>query len=81
MTIDDLRRILAACAGEDENTGLAGGFGALSFTDLGYDSLAVMEIAARIKQEFRVTITDDEILELATPQALLVRVNGLRAAA
>jgi minimal PKS acyl carrier protein len=77
MTIDDLRRVLTACAGEDETISLSGDYLELAFTDLGYDSLAMMEIAARINQEYSVHVSDDEITELATPQAVLDRVNYL----
>ncbi|MFC8365545.1 acyl carrier protein [Streptomyces griseorubiginosus] len=77
MTLDDLRRILAECAGSEE------GFDAPAedvldslFEDLGYDSLALMETTARIKQEFGVHIPDDEITEVETPRALIDLVNG-----
>jgi minimal PKS acyl carrier protein len=81
MNLDDLRRILRECAGSDE--GLEAGESALEtrFDDLGFDSLALIESAARIQQEFGVTIPDDEIGELATPRALLTLVNSRLTAA
>ncbi|MER6084036.1 acyl carrier protein [Streptomyces sp. NPDC001833] len=81
MTLDDLRRILRECAGFDE--GLADDAAALdaAFEDLGYDSLALMESAARIQKEFGVVIPDDEITEVETPRALLGLVNGSLTAA
>ncbi|MQY36693.1 Actinorhodin polyketide synthase acyl carrier protein [Streptomyces sp. RB17] len=83
MNLDDLRRILVECAGSEE--GLAAPEGDVldaSFEDLGYDSLALMETAARINQEFGVSIPDDEITEVETPRALLALVNeGITAAA
>ncbi|GAB3497753.1 acyl carrier protein [Amycolatopsis cihanbeyliensis] len=71
MTIDDLRRILAECAGEDENGDLGGDILDRPFADLGYDSLALMETAARITREFGVTIADDDVIGLSTPRELL----------
>jgi minimal PKS acyl carrier protein len=77
MDIDTLRRILVACAGEDEAAGLAGDILDVPFADLGYDSLALMESAARIKQEYGVDISDDILAELETPRAVLDLVNGV----
>ncbi len=75
MTIDDFRRILIDCAGEadaelSENLLDAG------FDEIGYDSLALMESAARIRQEFGVTIPEDMIHDLETPRQVLDFVNG-----
>jgi minimal PKS acyl carrier protein len=77
MNAADLRRILTACAGEDESISLSGDYLDLEFTDLGYDSLALMEIAARINQEYAVAVSEHEMTELATPRAVLDRVNDL----
>jgi act minimal PKS acyl carrier protein len=71
MTIDDLRRILAECAGEDESGDLHGDILDTSFSDLGYDSLALMETATRIKHEFGVEISDEDIAVVETPRLLL----------
>lgn len=71
MTIDDLRRILAQCAGEDESGSLNGDILDTSFTDLGYDSLALMETAAKIKQEFGVQIAEEDLATVHTPRVLL----------
>jgi act minimal PKS acyl carrier protein len=76
MDLDDLRRILVACAGEDDGTDLSGDILATTFEELGYDSLALMESAARIKQEFGVDLTDEDVAEVGTPSALLALVNG-----
>jgi act minimal PKS acyl carrier protein len=75
MTIADLRRILTECAGEDESVDLAGTIDETPFRELGYDSLALMETAARIKQEFGVQIPDEEIIEVDTPGEMLALVN------
>ncbi len=81
MTVDDLRRILADCAGEEEGFSLSGDIRHASFGDLGYDSLALMEIAARIDHEYAVSLGEEEINERTTAQELLEKVNGLRQAA
>ncbi|HEY9474890.1 MAG TPA: acyl carrier protein [Mycobacteriales bacterium] len=76
LTVEDLRRILTSCAGESDT--VAGGVDILDtdFDDLGYDSLALMETAARIHQEFGVLIPDEDIVALTTPRALLTLVNS-----
>lgn len=71
VTIDDLRRILTEAAGEDESVDLHGDILDTPFADLGYDSLALMETAARIKREFGVEIPDEDIAVVETPRVLL----------
>lgn len=71
MNVDDLKRILVECAGEDETVDLGGDILDKPFADLGYDSLALMETAARIKQEYGVGISDEEIAGVQTPRVLL----------
>lgn len=81
MTIDDVRRILVECAGAVDGVDTAGNFAQWSFEDMGYDSLALMEAVAHIKQEFGVVVPDEDILEARTPQELADLVNGLAARA
>ncbi|MGW3290684.1 acyl carrier protein [Streptomyces sp. NPDC001002] len=78
MTIDDLRRILAECAGEDEAVDLGGDILDATFADLGYDSLALMETAARIEREFGVAVPEDEFTGTATPRAVLRALDAAR---
>jgi act minimal PKS acyl carrier protein len=81
MTIDDLRKILVACAGAADGAALDGDIRDVDFDELGYDSLALMETAARIKSDFGVTIPDERIAELRTPGEILDLVNTSAAAA
>jgi minimal PKS acyl carrier protein len=75
MSIDDLRGILVACAGGDEVDAVHGDISDVSFEDLGYDSLALMETAAKLGLEHGVVISDDEITEMRTPRELLDKIN------
>ncbi|MFI7012204.1 acyl carrier protein [Streptomyces sp. NPDC050145] len=77
MNIDDLRRILVECAGDDGTGSLDGDILDTPFADLGYDSLALMETASRIKQEFGVVILDEDIATVETPRVLLRIVSDL----
>ncbi|MEU7587825.1 acyl carrier protein [Micromonospora sp. NPDC049230] len=76
FAVDDLRRILIACAGESE-ADLSGDISDRQFDDLGYDSLALMETAARIEQDYGVRIPDEQIVELDTPRAVVNVVNAV----
>jgi act minimal PKS acyl carrier protein len=75
MTLEDLRRILADCAGDDDSVDVQGDIADTPFTDLGYDSLALLETTARIEQEFGVAIPEDLIATLDTPRGLLAAVE------
>ncbi|MFC3350725.1 acyl carrier protein [Streptomyces echinoruber] len=75
MTLEDLRRILAECAGEGDFLDPRVDIADTSFTDLGYDSLALLETAARIEQEFGVSLPEDLIATLDTPRSLLAAVR------
>jgi act minimal PKS acyl carrier protein len=67
FTIDDLKRIMRQCAGEDESVGLDG---------LGYDSLALLETASRTEREFGVKLPEELMGDVATARDYLSFVNG-----
>ncbi|RMI36408.1 acyl carrier protein [Streptomyces triticirhizae] len=71
LTIEVLAQILNESAGEGEDPGPDGGFADVPFSDLGYDSLAVLETAGRLRRDYGVHLTDDEVSEAGTPQSLL----------
>ncbi|GII78901.1 actinorhodin polyketide synthase acyl carrier protein [Sphaerisporangium rufum] len=75
FTLDDMRQIMTGCAGVPDSVDLTGDIGDLTFTDLGYDSLAVLEMAARIQQRLDIPIPDDAVGEMKTPQAAVDYVN------
>lgn len=74
LTLDELRRIVLEAAGEPEGRDLDGDLGATTFGELGYESLALMEVAARIQQEFGVEVEDAELPGM-TPGELVDQVN------
>ncbi|EGX60531.1 phosphopantetheine-binding protein [Streptomyces zinciresistens K42] len=81
LTAERLFGILRECAGEEESvTGREGVLDA-DFTELGYDSLALLETAARVSQECRVEIPEEELADVRTPAAFLAAVNRLLAVA
>jgi act minimal PKS acyl carrier protein len=76
ITLDDLRRILVQSAGAEEGVDVQGDILDVEFADLGYDSLALLETAARITQEYRVTLDDTAATSARTPRELLRLVNA-----
>ncbi|GGL70754.1 hypothetical protein GCM10010129_12830 [Streptomyces fumigatiscleroticus] len=76
LGIEDLRRILVACAGADEGAELTDAALDTPFEELGYDSLALMETAAAIQQEFGIELPDEDVAGARTPRALLRLANG-----
>ncbi|GAA3343130.1 acyl carrier protein [Amorphoplanes nipponensis] len=76
FTIEDLKRIMRACAGEDESVDLDGDIGELTFDQLGYDSLALLETASRVQRELRVALPDEALGDVETPAQFVAFVNG-----
>ncbi|MGW7818232.1 acyl carrier protein [Streptomyces puniciscabiei] len=76
FSLDRLRTILRDCSGEPENGDLDGDVAAITFEDLGYDSIALLETLSRIEQELGVAMDEAPMEELTTPQALVDYVNG-----
>jgi act minimal PKS acyl carrier protein len=77
LTLDDLRKILRDCAGEDEGVDLDGDIVDTQFLTLGYDSLAVLEAANQIERAYGVKFSDDILTEVDTPRVLLDLSNKL----
>lgn len=76
MTFDELRTMMREAAGEGDGVDLDGDILQTPFAELEFDSLALMEVAARIKQEHGIEITDEVLGDLKTPQMMLDHVNA-----
>lgn len=74
--LNDLQRILQAGAGGEQDFALDEATLDEAFTDLGYDSIALLETAARITREYGVTIEDDALVDTITPRRLIELVNA-----
>ena len=75
LTLTDLKTILRAVAGEDEAISLDGDILDTPFTDLGYDSLALLETAGRITRDYGVALSEEDVDNSETPRSLLDRIN------
>lgn len=76
VELSDLRRILREGAGAEQGVDLDGEILDTTFEDLGYDSLALMETAARLSREFGAVIGDEAIVTAMTPRHLLSLLNS-----
>lgn len=79
FTLDDLKAIMRRAACAEDASRLDGDTADTSFADLGYDSLAVLDVAARIQEDFRVRMSDDLVERLVTPGDAVKVVNELLA--
>lgn len=75
FTLDDVRRIIRSCAGVDESVDLNGDVLDVEFAELGYDSLAVLELSARVQREYGVPMPDDAPSHMTTPREAITFVN------
>lgn len=72
FTIGELKEIMLSTAdGAESVLELADDFLDQPFGDLDFDSLAVLEIATRIQQDYHLAIPDEAVAELNTPRDVL----------
>lgn len=72
----DLARLLRESAGEERPGLLEGDVLDVSFSDLGYDSVAVLQLIGLIERERDVQLADETVTDAPTPRALLEVVNA-----
>ncbi|WP_326645672.1 acyl carrier protein [Streptosporangium sp. NBC_01755] len=73
--LDDLRELMRLSAGVDEDIDIEGDIVDTTFTNMNYDSLAVLELASRIERDWGVTVPDEVAAGLKTPREVLDHVN------
>ena len=76
FTLEDLKRVLLDAAGAPENGDLDGDILDLTFEDLGYDSIALLETVGCVERERGVSLEDSVVAEARTPRLFLEFVNG-----
>jgi act minimal PKS acyl carrier protein len=81
FTLEDLRRTLRECAGEDEQVTPRGDLLDRSFEELGYDSIALMTTTSKIELELDVRLPEGEVEFTDTLRDYLAFVNERLAAA
>ncbi|WP_406728631.1 acyl carrier protein [Streptomyces sp. GD-15H] len=76
LELNDLYTMMIECAGVDDGVVLDAEAAERGFEDLGYDSLAVLELFGRIERTTGVEIPEEAAQELPTPAAVIAYVNG-----
>ncbi|GAB3483340.1 acyl carrier protein [Nocardiopsis coralliicola] len=76
LSLEELKAVLKAAAGEAEGVDLSGDITEVSFADLGYDSLAILETGSRIEKRFHIDLEEDDLVAAETPGELLKLVNA-----
>ncbi|MGW0520102.1 acyl carrier protein [Crossiella sp. NPDC003009] len=79
LTLEQLQQIMREVAGPSESAGSTADIGDTPFAELGYDSLVVLETATRVGRRTGVTIPDDVVFTLGTPNEFIAYVAGARA--
>jgi act minimal PKS acyl carrier protein len=79
LTLDDLRNLMREAAGDAGY--LDGDILDVSFNDIGYDSLALLEAVARVERQYGVKIGDDAVANIESPRDFLELVNAKLATA
>ncbi|WUH94333.1 acyl carrier protein [Streptomyces sp. NBC_00433] len=81
ITVTEIWRIIIASAGAPEAGVGEVDFADISFDELGYESLALMETASAIEREFSVSVPDELLFEARTPRELAELVRSAKEAA
>ena len=74
LQLSDLVRLLRENAGVDEGVDLDGDILDTAFYELGYDSLALLQLVGVIRREFGVDL-DDDAVSAETPREFLDLAN------
>jgi len=76
FTLTDLVTMLRESAGEEEGVDLDGDVLDTPFIELGYDSLALLQVVGRIQRERGIEVPDDAVVDTESPRELLSLING-----
>lgn len=76
FTIEQLKVIVQEASGVTDGVTLDDNIMDEPMPELGYDSLAVLEIASRIQRDYGIDMPDEAIDGMRTPRAIIDYVNG-----
>lgn len=75
LTIDELKGFLLRAVGDDESIDLSGDILDANLTELGFDSLAIIDTTSRLEQHFKIKLPESETSGIETPRNFLDLVN------
>jgi act minimal PKS acyl carrier protein len=81
FTIENLKVIVREASGVADGVALDADTIDTPLRDIGYDSLAVLEIASRIQRDFHLVVSDEAIEGMKTGRDIIGFVNSQLAAA
>ncbi len=76
FTLDDLRAIMRSSAGVEEGIDLDGNIAEREFSAMGYDSLALLEIAGQLERRYGFPVPEEFAAEMDTPAEVVAFVNS-----
>lgn len=77
LTLAELVRVTRSRAGEAEDGVLNGDILDVLFEQLGYDSVALLEVLSEINHEYGLDLSEQTVASLKTPRAVLDTVNRI----
>jgi act minimal PKS acyl carrier protein len=75
ITMDELRTMMRECTGVDDDVDLNADIADISFADLGYDSLAVLELIGEVSRRYDIPVPDEAVSEMPSPGAAVAFIN------
>ncbi|GGO97274.1 phosphopantetheine-binding protein [Wenjunlia tyrosinilytica] len=81
ITLTELFGVMRRCTGGEHAVELTEDSADISYADLGYDSLALLEIGSQLELRYDMSMAQDAIPRDGTPRQTLDHVNRLRQAA
>ncbi|MFB8751089.1 acyl carrier protein [Streptomyces parvulus] len=75
LELNELTALLRTCAGEGEGIDLNGDVLDTPFVDLGYDSLALLQVTGIVERDHDITLDEEALDEAETPRQYLDLVN------
>ncbi|WP_176929785.1 acyl carrier protein [Lentzea albidocapillata] len=79
FTVTDLKGMLLVCAGTDDAVELGDGVNDKPFTELGYDSLALLELVGLVQRTYSVPMPDKAVDHMKTPGEAISYINSVLA--
>lgn len=77
FTLADLVTYIRLAAGEDETLDLDGHIDETTFAELGYDSIAMVEVTVLVERELGITLPEEKTDKDTTPKQFVDVVNDL----
>jgi minimal PKS acyl carrier protein len=75
FSMTELKEIMRAGAGVPDDVDLDGDIADIEFDELGYDSLALLELISQFSRRYGVSIPDEALTEMPTPARALCYLN------